>query len=71
MLAYKFVPHVRARILKFLDPSTGAGVADTFQVDTALESFLSGGWFGKGTGRRHRQADPAGRAHRLHLRRDR
>ena len=50
LLAYKFVPHVRARILKFLDPSTGGGVADTFQVDTALESFLSGGWFGKGPG---------------------
>ena len=50
LLAYKFVPHVRARILKFLDPGTGGGVADTFQVDTALESFLSGGWFGKGPG---------------------
>ncbi len=35
MLAYKFVPHVRARILKFIDPSATGGVADTFQVDTA------------------------------------
>jgi cell division protein FtsW len=49
-LAYKFVPHVRARILKFVDPGAGGGIVDTFQVDTALESFLSGGWLGKGPG---------------------
>ena len=48
--AYKFVPHVRARILKFLEPSSGTGTSDTFQVDTALDSFISGGWFGKGPG---------------------
>jgi len=50
MLAFKFVPHVRARILHFIDPGQSGGVADTFQVDTALESFISGGWFGKGPG---------------------
>jgi cell division protein FtsW len=50
MLAYKFVPHVRARILKFIDPSATGGVADTFQVDTALQSFYAGGWTGKGPG---------------------
>jgi cell division protein FtsW len=50
LLAYKFVPHVRARVLKFIDPGAGGGMADTFQVDTALDSFLSGGWFGKGPG---------------------
>lgn len=50
LLAYKFVPHVRARIDKFLDPGQGVGVSDTFQVDTALESFISGGWLGKGPG---------------------
>jgi len=49
-LAYKFVPHVRARVLKFIDPGAGGGIVDTFQVDTALDSFLSGGWFGKGPG---------------------
>ena len=50
-LAFKFVPHVRARILRFMDPSpVGGSVSDTFQVDTALESFISGGWFGKGPG---------------------
>jgi cell division protein FtsW len=51
MLAFKFVPHVRGRILRFIDPqATGGSVTDTFQVDTALESFIGGGWFGKGPG---------------------
>ncbi|MEA2840207.1 MAG: cell division protein FtsW [Methylobacteriaceae bacterium] len=51
MLAFKLVPHVRARILRFVDPSTAGGsVSDTFQVDTALDSFIGGGWFGKGPG---------------------
>lgn len=50
LLAYKFVPHVRARILKFIDPASGNGVTDTFQVDTALETIISGRWFGKGPG---------------------
>jgi cell division protein FtsW len=51
MLAFRFVPHVRARILRFVDPSIASGsVSDTFQVDTALESFIGGGWFGKGPG---------------------
>jgi cell division protein FtsW len=44
--AYKFIPHVRARIERFLDKSAG----DTFQVDTAIESFTKGGWLGKGPG---------------------
>ncbi|MGQ0445393.1 MAG: FtsW/RodA/SpoVE family cell cycle protein [Beijerinckiaceae bacterium] len=50
LLAYKLVPHVRARVLKFIDPGAAGGMTDTFQVDTALQSFLSGGWFGKGPG---------------------
>ncbi len=50
VLAYHFVPHVRARIMHFIDPGQSGGIADTFQVDTALESFISGGWFGKGPG---------------------
>jgi cell division protein FtsW len=41
---------VRARVLKFLDPGAGGGIVDTFQVDTATGSFLSGGWLGKGPG---------------------
>ena len=48
-LAYKFAPHVRARVLKFIEPTTGAA-GDGFQVSTALESFVSGGWLGKGPG---------------------
>ncbi len=44
--AYKFVPHVRERIERFMDKSTG----DSFQVDVALESFAQGGWFGQGPG---------------------
>ncbi|HXW72336.1 MAG TPA: putative peptidoglycan glycosyltransferase FtsW [Methylocella sp.] len=50
VLAYKLVPHVRARILKFIDPGASGGIADTFQIDTALESIAAGGWFGKGPG---------------------
>ncbi|MEJ0091981.1 MAG: putative peptidoglycan glycosyltransferase FtsW [Methylocella sp.] len=50
LIAYKLVPHVRERVIKFIDPAAGGGIVDTFQVDTALDSFLSGGWFGKGPG---------------------
>ncbi|MDJ1158612.1 putative peptidoglycan glycosyltransferase FtsW [Chelatococcus sp. SYSU_G07232] len=45
-LAYELIPHVRARIERFLDKDSG----DSFQIDTAMESFLQGGWFGKGPG---------------------
>jgi cell division protein FtsW len=48
--AYRFLPHVRERFDRFLDPGNGPGTSDTFQVDIATESFLSGGWFGKGPG---------------------
>jgi cell division protein FtsW len=44
--AYKFIPHVTSRMQRFLDPSSG----DTFQIDTSLESFMRGGWFGRGPG---------------------
>ena len=46
LTAYQLVPHVRARIERFMDKGSG----DTFQVDTALESFAQGGWLGKGPG---------------------
>ena len=45
-VAYRFVPHVAGRIDRFLD----RGVGDTFQIDTALESFARGGWLGQGPG---------------------
>jgi len=44
--AYATIPHVARRIKRFLDPGSG----DTFQVDTAMESFYRGGWFGRGPG---------------------
>ena len=43
---YLLVPHVASRIDRFLNPASG----DTYQADRALESFLHGGWFGKGPG---------------------
>jgi cell division protein FtsW len=45
-IAYRFLPHVTDRIDRFLNKGNG----DTFQTDMALESFLSGGWFGRGPG---------------------
>jgi cell division protein FtsW len=47
LLAYKFVPHVTKRVNKFFDEK---GSADSFQVDSALDSFISGGFLGKGPG---------------------
>jgi cell division protein FtsW len=44
--AYQFLPHVAKRIQRFIDPSSG----DTFQIDTAIESFVRGGWLGRGPG---------------------
>jgi len=51
LLAYKFVPHVHARIQAFLEPPPPvAGVPTNFQAETALESFIAGSWLGKGPG---------------------
>jgi len=44
--AYFTVPHVARRIKRFLDPASG----DTFNIDIATESFMRGGWFGRGPG---------------------
>lgn len=44
--AYLLVPHVAGRIKRFMNPASG----DTFQVDTAMEAFGNGGWFGLGPG---------------------
>src|SRR6266480_3185074 len=44
--AYLLVPHVAGRIKRFVNPASG----DTFQVDTAMEAFSNGGWFGLGPG---------------------
>jgi cell division protein FtsW len=46
LAAYATVPHVARRIQRFLDPASG----DTFNIDIATESFMRGGWFGRGPG---------------------
>jgi len=46
-LAYTFLPHVTSRVDKFLNRGTGPV---EFQAETARESLLSGGWYGKGPG---------------------
>ena len=51
--AYKFLPHVRVRFDKFLNSgvetaSTNPG--NSFQSDVAVDSFVQGGWLGKGPG---------------------
>ncbi len=46
VVAYRVFPHVTARVNRFFEKGSG----DTFQMDTALESFVAGGWFGKGPG---------------------
>ena len=44
--AYMLVPHVQGRIDRFIDPASG----DTYQVSTAMESFVRGSWLGRGPG---------------------
>jgi cell division protein FtsW len=46
LIAYSTVPHVATRIKRFMDPASG----DTFNIDIATESFLQGGWLGRGPG---------------------
>ncbi len=43
---YTLLPHVRDRIDRFLDPASG----DSYQVDTAMRAFESGGVLGRGPG---------------------
>ncbi len=45
-IAYAVFPHVHARVDKFLFP----GTSETFQTDRALQSFVEGGFFGRGPG---------------------
>lgn len=45
-VAYTAIPHVQRRIDIFFDPASG----DTYQIDTALNAFRTGGWFGTGPG---------------------
>jgi cell division protein FtsW len=51
--AYKTLSHVRLRIDKFFDPpvsTMSGGPSATFQSDTAVETIINGGWFGRGPG---------------------
>lgn len=44
--AYRMLPHVTARIDRFLDPSSG----DNYQVEKSLQAFKNGGLLGRGPG---------------------
>jgi cell division protein FtsW len=44
--AYSFLPHVKSRIDRFLDPSSG----DSYQIDRSIEAFGNGGLWGTGPG---------------------
>src|SRR5689334_14314357 len=44
--AYTYLPHVRGRIDRFLDPSAG----DSYQVNRSIEAFANGGLWGRGPG---------------------
>jgi len=44
--AFSFFPHVRSRVMRFWDPTSG----DNFQVNRALEAFGNGGLMGRGPG---------------------
>jgi cell division protein FtsW len=46
LAAYASLGHVRWRVDRFLNPSLG----ESFQTDRALQSFIEGGFFGKGPG---------------------
>jgi cell division protein FtsW len=44
--AYMYLPHVRGRVDRFLDPSAG----DSYQVNRSIEAFANGGLWGRGPG---------------------
>jgi cell division protein FtsW len=44
--AYALLPHVKSRIDRFLDPSSG----DSYQIDRSIEAFGNGGLWGRGPG---------------------
>jgi cell division protein FtsW len=46
LVAYMSLGYVRSRFVRFWHPTLG----DTFQTDRALQSFIEGGFFGKGPG---------------------
>jgi len=44
--AYAFFPHVRSRVMRFMNPAVG----DDYQANTALQAFGHGGLLGRGAG---------------------
>ncbi|AKK20637.1 putative peptidoglycan glycosyltransferase FtsW [Candidatus Liberibacter africanus] len=44
-IAYQTMPHVAFRINHFM-----TGIGDSFQIDSARDAIINGGWFGKGPG---------------------
>lgn len=46
MVAYSTVDHVKSRVDRFLDPSSG----DNYQISRSMEAFQNGGMFGTGPG---------------------
>ena len=48
--AYFTFSHVRQRISRFFDPSSGDKYTDRYQITQSLEAFRNGGFFGRGPG---------------------
>ncbi len=46
IVAYALFPHVASRVDRFVDPASG----DSYQINTALEAFRTGGLAGRGPG---------------------
>lgn len=49
-VAYFFVPYVSRRIDQFLNPEASGKFSQSYQINQSLESFLNGGFMGKGPG---------------------
>lgn len=50
ILAYFFLPHVTARIDRFLSGESGDKFSDRYQITQSLDAFMNGGLFGQGPG---------------------
>ncbi len=49
-VAYLFLPHVTKRIDQFLIGSNGDRFSDQYQITQSIESFMNGGFWGRGPG---------------------
>lgn len=48
--SYFLFSHVRGRVDRFLDPSSGDKFTDRYQITQSLEAFVNGGLWGRGPG---------------------